>query len=202
MISATIKVLFVLYFINCSFSALTDSDSTNWLPKCCPEEKVISNDGKSCVHDPGLDYNASSEEEMPPSDVLTVERDNQSIQYKLVHKTQFNCVRHELYVVQDDLYVTPDNDIVVFDDFGENWTLSATEMCVDSVVFSQGLSPTRMFVALLCPSCQGVGCLHKCCSETERLQVNEDATKVDCIPSSGTSWSRQSVDKTSSKCYS
>lgn len=202
MIYKAISVYFLVYFVSCTLSTAVENDAkelTLWLPKCCPEEKVISSDGKSCVRDPTLNllYDVSSEDVFSPPDVLTVVRNNRSAQYKLLYKTQFNCVRHELYVVNNDIYVTPENDVVVYDGYGQNWTLATPEMCVDSVVFSPSpeLRPTRIFVALLCPSCQNTVCLHKCCKESERLLVNEDATKVDCIASSGPSWSQQLSSK-------
>lgn len=179
---------------------------TQTLPKCCPIQKQISGNGKACVEDDAKDFEYRVDGDgmnlMP--DVLPITIENKTVFYKLDYTSQFNCVSHEVYVIRDDVVVEADGSVVIYDDYGENWTLAREEVCVDSVTVrdEDGLSPSRLFVALLCPSCGRVPCIHKCCSESQQLQLSQDDVQpqVECIPSSGKSWSQEFQENSSSKC--
>lgn len=174
------------------------------LPKCCPKQKQISGNGKACVEDDakGFEYRVDDDEMNLLPDVLPISIENKTVFYKLDYRSQFNCVSHEVYVIRDDIIVEADGRVVIFDDYGENWTLTREEMCVDSVSVGDedSLSPSRLFVALLCPSCGRVPCLHKCCSESQQLQLSKDDVQlqVECIPSSAKSWSQEFHENSSS----
>lgn len=195
--------ILTLVFVYSLFSA--SADEFQWLPKCCPRGKQISSDGKSCVEDPsvGFLYNVTandSDSNFTDVDTLTVTTDDGNVSYQLEHRGKFSCVRQELYVVQDDITVTAEGDqrqVVVTDDFGHPWALAPQEVCVDSVQL-QGLVPDRVFVALLCPDCRRVHCLQKCCPEDKDLQVSDDGSMVDCVPSV-TSWTKEILENNASK---
>lgn len=176
---------------------------TQTLPKCCPIQKQISGNGKACVEDDAKDFEYRVDGDgmnlMP--DVLPITIENKTVFYKLDYTSQFNCVSHEVYLIRDDVVVEADGSVVIYD-YGENWTLAREELCVDSVTVrdEDGLRPSRLFVALLCPSCGRVPCIHKCCSESQQLQLSQDDVQrqVECIPSSGKSWSQEFHENSSS----
>lgn len=175
---------------------------TQTLPKCCPKQKQISGDGKACVEDDTkhFEYRVDGGEIILSPDVLPISIDNKTVFYKLDYKTEFNCVSQEVYVVRDDVVVAADGSVVIWDDYGENWTLTRDELCVDSVSVgeAESLTPGRLFVALLCPSCSRVSCLHKCCPESQQLQLSEDGVQAKCITSSAKSWSHEFQENSSS----
>lgn len=160
-----------------------------WLSKCCPAGKHIdaAGDGKSCVTDTTATlYYPSPTDTAGKEDVLLATERNETVAIPLVYKGEFNCERPEVYVIQDDLHVTEDDRVSVEDESGDTWTLNKSEVCVDSV---EGLTVPRVFLALLCPDCERVACLHKCCPESQQLQVAQDGVTVECTPTTNTSWS-------------
>lgn len=161
--------------------------SVRWLPKCCPTGKQIAVDGKSCVTDTTapLSY-PSPTDSGGGEDVLMVTEGNETVATVLVYKSEFKCGQHEVYVIQDDLYVTEEDMVSVVDERGDTWTLNKSELCVDSV---EGLTVPRVYLALLCPDCERVACLHKCCPEDQQLEVAQDGVTVECMPAVNSSWS-------------
>lgn len=165
-------------------TAGVDRNLPKWIRKCCPDGEVIANEGKGCVKVNSNDIG-----------VLTELLDNVTTDYTLSYTSPFLCGRPEGCAVgKDTIRVTDDNVAVVYDNVGLNWTLTTSELCVDVI----GLTP-RIIIALMCPSCQDAQCLHKCCPEFDRLQVNTDATQVSCVPSSELSWGLLSQTSTSGK---
>ncbi|XP_054271852.1 probable G-protein coupled receptor Mth-like 1 isoform X1 [Macrosteles quadrilineatus] len=155
-----------------------------WLPKCCPSGMQMAGDGKSCVEDAGVNLHYNVTNSILP-DTLTVVINDMNVSYLLEHRSKFNCVRQEVFVIKDDLEVRGE-EVVVTDDHGDPWVLARGEMCVDSLHLP-GLVPERLYVALLCPDCKRFQCVHKCCPESKDLQVSDDGGMVDCVPSD-TSW--------------
>ncbi|KAG8247880.1 hypothetical protein J6590_052298 [Homalodisca vitripennis] len=142
-----------------------------WLPKCCPQGSQLSGDVTSCV---------SSGTEVSDT-IVSATTDNRILEYRLEHKTQFSCVKHEPFLVQDDTFVIAGNNVVIYSEAGENWTLPMTEMCVDSLYIPPSQEQQPMFVALLCPACSDLTCLNKCCLENHQIRISEDGNVISCV---------------------
>ncbi|XP_046668898.1 probable G-protein coupled receptor Mth-like 1 isoform X2 [Homalodisca vitripennis] len=168
MFNCVICVPFIFIFTNHVFSV---SAVERWLPKCCPQGSQLSGDVTSCV---------SSGTEVSDT-IVSATTDNRILEYRLEHKTQFSCVKHEPFLVQDDTFVIAGNNVVIYSEAGENWTLPMTEMCVDSLYIPPSQEQQPMFVALLCPACSDLTCLNKCCLENHQIRISEDGNVISCV---------------------
>uniref|UniRef100_A0A1B6G471 G-protein coupled receptors family 2 profile 2 domain-containing protein n=1 Tax=Cuerna arida TaxID=1464854 RepID=A0A1B6G471_9HEMI len=171
MFYCVICVPLLLIFTNHVYSVSVNGSAVErLLPKCCPRGSQFSEDVTSCVAT-GIEV----------SDIMVfTTTDDRTLKYSLEHKTQFTCLRHEPFLVQDHTFMIAGNNVVIHGEAGENWTLPLTEMCVDSVYIpSQDQQP--MFVALLCPICSEITCLHKCCLPNLQIGISEDGNSISCV---------------------